>query len=44
MKQLEFNKTMVGKFYMQDFINKEIIKKLKDRGKNGKNENQKSVR
>ena len=32
MKQLDFNKTMVGRFYMQDLVEKDMLKKLKDRG------------
>lgn len=41
MKQIDFNKAMVGRFYMQDLVNKDMLKKLKNRGE-GKDE--KSVR
>jgi hypothetical protein len=32
MNQLEFNKAIVGRFYLQDLVNKDIVKKLKIRG------------
>ena len=40
MKQTDFNKIMIGRFYLQDLIKKEDLKKLKDRGE----KDEKSVR